>query len=82
MFAFPPAAAVVTGSISGSLQQSLASRKVTLTTGGHTFSTFADAKGNFRFFGAPPGQGTLAFGGKTQPVSVGPGVAKVTLAHS
>jgi hypothetical protein len=79
MFAFASEAPAVAGSVAGAVSQSLASRKVTLTVGGRTFSTFANSKGEFRLFGAPSGQGTLTFGGKSQPVSVGPGTPKATV---
>jgi plastocyanin len=53
--------------------------QVTLGAGAHTFTTFTDAKGEYRFYHAPSGQGKLAVKGEHFAVPVGPGAQKATL---
>src|SRR5262249_8864647 len=40
--------------------QPVAHEQVTLTVGGHQFSTLTDAQGEYRFLGTPEGKGTIA----------------------
>ena len=55
MFAFASAAPSFTDVFKDAQGQPVAHQEVALTAGGHTFKTFTNAKGQFRFFGTPAG---------------------------
>jgi hypothetical protein len=59
MFAFPTTAASVTGIFKNAQGQPVPNQEVQLVGGGHTYMTFTDAKGEYRFYGAPAG-GTVS----------------------
>ncbi len=79
MFAFPTEPAAATGALADQSGKPLAFKPVTLTVGGRKFSTFTDAKGEYRIYRAAPGQGVVTAEGKTFNVPVGPGTAKAAL---
>jgi Domain of unknown function (DUF5050) len=79
MFAFtsePPAAS---GTLLDSAGKPVALKAVTLTVGGHTFKTFTNPRGQYRFYGATGGNGSLAVDGQNFAVPIGPGAAPPTL---
>ena len=55
MFAFATAAPTVSGTFTDSAGHPVAHQEVSLTAGAHTFTTVTDAKGQYRFYGPPPG---------------------------
>jgi hypothetical protein len=71
MFAFNTKAASYTGELRAESGQPVAYEPVTLTVGGHQFSTFTDGLGEYRFHDTPDGQGTIAVRGHQMPVEVG-----------
>jgi hypothetical protein len=71
MFAFNTEAASYTGLLRDESGQPVAYEPVTLTVGGHQFSTFTDDLGEYRFHDTPDGQGTIAVRGHQMPVEVG-----------
>jgi hypothetical protein len=60
MFAFPAVAASVSGVLMDKLGKPVPHTAVTLSSGPHTFKTFTDSKGRYRFYGAPAGQVKIA----------------------
>jgi hypothetical protein len=62
MFAFPPAgmAATVSGMLMGADGAPAAHAPITLTAGRVVYRSFTDAKGGYRFYGAPKGEVALA----------------------
>ncbi|MCC5580867.1 DUF5050 domain-containing protein [Microtetraspora sp. AC03309] len=71
MFAFPTTSASHVGTLSDESGQPLAYEPVTLTVGGHQFSTFTDGLGEYRFYGTPAGQGTITSGARQIQVELG-----------
>lgn len=60
LFAFPTTAATVTGIFKNAQGQAVPNQEVQLTAGGHTYTTFTDAKGAYRFYGPPAGSAVSA----------------------
>jgi hypothetical protein len=60
MFAFPTAAPSLSGVATDKEGKPLANAEVTLALGKQTFRTFSDAKGGYRFYGTPSGQGKIS----------------------
>ncbi len=81
LFAFPePGIPVIAaGSIVDNLGQPVANTPMTLSAGQLTFNNFTGPTGDYRFYGAPTGQGTLTVKGQKFPVQVGPNVPKQVL---
>ncbi|HXW14398.1 MAG TPA: carboxypeptidase-like regulatory domain-containing protein, partial [Terriglobia bacterium] len=79
MFAFPTTQPTATGSLLDSAGKPVANQAVTLTAGGHMFKTLTNAKGQYRIYGAPNGNGSLGVKGQNFTVTVGSGAAPPTL---
>jgi PQQ-like domain len=79
MFAFPTELPVASGTLTDSLGKPVAHKLVTLAVGAARLSTYSDAKGGYRFYGAPSGKGKVSVEGKEFAVPVGPGSQKATL---
>ncbi len=71
MFAFPTVAPTVTGIFKNAQGQPVPHQEVQLAAGGHTFMTFTDAKGQYRFYGAPAGAAVSAVVQKQQILNTG-----------
>lgn len=71
MFAFPPDPPAASGTLLDSKGKPVSYKPVTLTVGTHTFKTFTNERGIYRFFGAPAGNGSLVVEGSKFPVAVG-----------
>jgi hypothetical protein len=79
MFAFATESPAASGTITDSTGAAVAHQPVTLAVGGLTLSTFTDAHGDFRFYGAAPGQGTISVGSHKFTIAVGPGAQRAAL---
>jgi len=79
MFAFPADPPTASGTLLDSSGKPASYKPVTLTVGSHTFKTFTNDQGKYRFYGAPGGNGSLAVEGNKFPVVVGAGVPQQTL---
>ena len=73
MFAFPAAPPAAVGSITDAAGKPLAYQPITLTVAGRKFQTFTNHQGQYRFYGATGGTGSLAVDGQTFAVAVGSG---------
>ncbi len=71
MFAFQAVAASLSGISKNSRGQPVAHQEVEVAAGGHTFTTFTDAKGQYRFYGAPAGAAVSAVLQKRQITDTG-----------
>jgi len=78
MFAFPTESPAAVGTLLDSAGNPVANQAVTLTAGGQTFKTLTNSKGQYRFYGAPAGNGSLAVGGQNVAVTVGAGATPST----
>jgi hypothetical protein len=78
MFAFPTVPAAVSGVLMNKFGKPVPNTAVTLTSGTHTFKTFTDAKGKYRFYGAAAGAGTVSANGEVFAVTIGPGSKNLT----
>jgi len=76
MFAFATGTSAASGSLTDKSGKPIAQAPLTLNVGEETFSTFTDAQGNYRFYGAPNGPGTISAGNQRFTVTVGPGESK------
>jgi hypothetical protein len=79
MFAFPTTPAIATGRVTNHAGEAVAGKEVVLTSAGHTFRTFTNTKGDYRFYGPAEGAGILRVGGTTIHAAVGAGAPKVDL---
>ena len=79
MFGFLTETPTASGTLLSSAGAPIAYTAITLTAGGHTFKTFTNAKGQYRFYRAPGGQGSLGVNGQNFTVTVGAGAAPPTL---
>lgn len=79
MFAFPAGTADATGSVTSSTGAALVNEKVSMTVGTKTYTTYTDAKGNYRFYGTGSGQGKVTVKGQSQAVAVGKAAQKATI---
>jgi putative hemolysin len=79
MFAFPSVPLIASGTILDILGQAVANTLVTLTVGSLTLSTFTGPSGDYRFYGASAGQGTVTVSGQKFPVTVGTPATKQVL---
>ena len=81
MFAFPTATipVVASGTILDNLGQLVANTEVTLAAGSVTLRTLTGISGDYRFYNAPAGQGSVTVNGQQFPVTVGPAAPKQVL---
>ena len=79
MFAFATESPSASGTIIDSAGNPVPNRAMTLTVGGITLSTFTNSRGQYNFYGAPPGQGTATVESQQFPVAVGEGERSPTL---
>ncbi len=79
LFAFPSEPPTASGTLLDATGKAIAHQAVTLTAGGRTFKTFTNSQGQYRFYGAPRGQGSLAASGQNFAVTVGAGATPPTL---
>ena len=73
MFAFPSTPPAAVGAITDAAGKPLAFKAITLTVAGRKFETFTNHQGQYRFYGATGGSGSLAVDGQTFTVAVGSG---------
>jgi hypothetical protein len=78
MFAFPNEPPVSSGLLTDALGKPLVHELVTLDVGGARLNTYTDGKGEYRFYGAPSGEGKISVEGKEFAVAVGRGALKST----
>jgi Carboxypeptidase regulatory-like domain len=79
MFVFPTGSPSASGTLTDSAGNPVPNQAITLTVGGITLSTFTNSRGQYNFYGAPPGQGTVAVENQQFPVAVGAGEPSSTL---
>jgi hypothetical protein len=79
MFAFPPEAPAASGTVLDSTGKPVSYMPITLSVGPQTFKTFTNDKGQYRFYGAPGGNGSLTAQGHKFPIPIGAGVPQQTL---
>jgi len=77
MFAFPTTPPVATGHVADRAGKPVGGTEVVLNVAVHTFRTFTDTKGNYRFYGALHGAATLNTGGMTLQTTLGTTPANV-----
>lgn len=82
MFAFPSAPPAALGALTDAAGKALANQAITLTVGGKKFETFTNQQGQYRFYGAPAGSGSLSVDGQALEVQVGSGKSNPTLKRS
>jgi hypothetical protein len=80
-FSFPPpgTTASASGTIFDHTGRPASQVKVTLWAGPKEFTTFTNARGEYRIYGAAAGRSTLSVEGESFEVSVGPRAGKATL---
>lgn len=71
MFAFATDSPSASGAVTDSAGNPVPNQAMTLTVGGITLSTFTNSRGQYNFYGAPPGQGTATVESQQFPVAVG-----------
>jgi len=71
MFAFPSAPAAATGVLTNFAGKIIANKEITLTVGGKKFKTFTNQRGQYRFYNAPAGSGSLSVDGQLFKIEVG-----------
>jgi hypothetical protein len=79
MFSYATVSPSVSGTVTDSAGNPVPNQAMTLTVGGITLSTFTNSRGQYNFYGATPGQGTIAVGNEQFPVAVGAGEPSSTL---
>lgn len=79
MFAFVTGSPSASGTLTDSAGNPVPNQAMTLTVGGITLSTFTNSRGQYNFYGAPPGQGTATVESQQFPVAVGAGEPSPTL---
>jgi hypothetical protein len=79
MFVFATETPAASGTLTDSAGNPIPNKALTLTTGGRTLSTFTDSRGQYRFYGAAQGQGTISVDNEEFAVAVGPGEASTVL---
>jgi Carboxypeptidase regulatory-like domain len=73
MFEFATGSPSVSGTLTDSAGNPVPNTAITLTVGDITLSTFTNSRGQYNFYGSPPGQGTVAAQNQQFPVAVGAG---------
>ncbi|MFC5864180.1 DUF5050 domain-containing protein [Acidicapsa dinghuensis] len=73
LFAFPAASPTVVGTLTDASGKVVANKAITLTVGGKKFETFTNQQGQYRFYGAPAGSGSLVVDGSPFAITVGAG---------
>lgn len=71
MFAFATEAPDASGTLTDSAGNPIPNKTLTLTTSSRTLSTFTDSHGEYRFYGAAQGQGTISVDNHEFAVAVG-----------
>lgn len=79
MFSFATVSPSASGTVTDSAGNPVPNEAITLTVGGITLSTFTNSRGQYNFYGAAPGQGTVAVENQQFPVAVGAGEPSSTL---
>ena len=79
MLAFPAEPATASGTFIDIAGRPVANMPIALVVGTHTFRTFTDPNGAYRFYGAPTGPGKISVDGQDFAVSVGPNAPKPVL---
>jgi hypothetical protein len=72
MFAFATGTPAATGTLTDNAGNPIPNTTLTLTTGGHTFTTFTNSNGQYRFYGAAAGPGIVSVESQDFTVAVGP----------
>jgi hypothetical protein len=72
MFAFATGTPAASGALTDSAGTPIAYNALTLTSGGQTLSTFTGPNGQYHFYGAAQGQGTITVDDQEFAVAVGP----------
>jgi hypothetical protein len=72
MFAFATGTPAATGLLTDSAGTPIPYKALTLTSGEHTLSTFTDPSGEYRFYGAAQGEGTITVDNQEFAVAIGP----------
>lgn len=70
MFAFAADAPVLSGQALDGNGKLMAHQEIRLTAGPNTFVTMSDARGDYRFYGAPAGPAQLTIGAVTHPTTI------------
>ena len=71
MFSFATVSPSASGTVTDSAGNPVPNQAMTLTVGGITLSTFTNSHGQYNFYGAAPGQGTIAVENQQFPAAVG-----------
>ncbi len=79
MFSFATGSPSASGTLTDSAGIPVPNTAITLTVGGITLSTFTNSRGQYNFYGAAPGQGTIAVENQQFTVAVGAGEPSSTL---
>jgi hypothetical protein len=79
MFALTNEVPSAAGTLTDRLGKPVVHQLVRLAAGPLTFSTFTDARGGFRFYGAPPGQGRVIVGARELPAVIRPGAPHIAV---
>jgi hypothetical protein len=79
MFAFATGTPVAVGTLADSAGNPIRHKALMLTTRGRRLRTFTDSRGEYRFYGAPQGDGTISVDDHEFPVVVGLHEPKRTL---
>jgi hypothetical protein len=79
MFAFATESPSASGAVIDSGGNPVPNQAMTLAVGSITLSTFTDSRGQYNFYGAQPGRGTVTVESQKFPVAVGEGEPSPTL---
>ena len=79
MFAFATDSPSASGAVTDSAGKPVPNQAMTLTLGSITLRTSTNSRGQYNFYGAPPGQGTVAVESQQFLVAVGAGGPSPTL---
>jgi hypothetical protein len=79
MFAFWAGTPVAVGTLTDNAGNPIRYKALTLTVGGRRLHTFTGPHGEYRFYGAPQGNGTISVDDRQFPVVIGPHEPKRTL---
>jgi hypothetical protein len=71
MFSFATVSPSASGTVTDSAGNPVPNQAMILTVGAITLSTFTNSHGQYNFYGAAPGQGTIAVGNQQFPAAVG-----------
>jgi hypothetical protein len=79
MFAFATETPAASGTLTDTAGNPIPYKALTLSTGERTLSTFTDARGEYRFYGAAQGQGTISVDRQEFAVTLAPHQPSTTL---